>query len=85
MMKWLVVILTAIFTGLKLASVISWSWWLVWLPLLLYIGIPVAVLIFLGLFWSIKVIGVTVKTFWHSFGEEYKEGANNHADPKHED
>lgn len=78
-------VLTAVFVGLKLAAMISWSWWLVWLPLLLYIGIPVVALIFLALFWSIKVIGVMVKIFWHSFGEGYKEGANEHADSKHED
>ena len=37
-MKWLVIILTAMFTGAKLCGAISWSWWLVFTPLFLYFG-----------------------------------------------
>ena len=37
-MKWLVIILTAMFTGAKLAKAISWSWWLVFSPAIIYWG-----------------------------------------------
>lgn len=35
-MKYLVLVLEGIFVGLKLASVITWSWWLVFLPAIIY-------------------------------------------------
>lgn len=38
-MKWLMIILTAIFTIAKLMHVITWSWWLVLLPVWIYIGL----------------------------------------------
>lgn len=44
-MKWLVIILTAMFTGAKLAHVINWSWWLVLLPVWIYMGFMLLVLI----------------------------------------
>lgn len=37
-MKLLAIVLTAIFTAAKLMNIISWSWWLVLLPALIYIG-----------------------------------------------
>lgn len=37
-MKALMVILTAIFTGAKLAGAIHWSWWLVFAPVFIYCG-----------------------------------------------
>jgi len=40
-MKTLVVILTAMFTGAKLAGAIKWSWWLVFTPVWVYLGIGV--------------------------------------------
>lgn len=36
--------LTVLFVGLKLANIISWSWWLVFSPLIIQFGI-IAVLI----------------------------------------
>ncbi|MBB1079059.1 hypothetical protein H5S09_03750 [Limosilactobacillus sp. STM2_1] len=42
-MKALVVILTAMFTGAKLAGAIAWSWWLVFAPVWVYLGIGVAI------------------------------------------
>lgn len=35
-MKYFVLVLEGIFFGLKLASVITWSWWLVFLPAIIY-------------------------------------------------
>lgn len=48
-MKWLVIILTAMFTGAKLAKAISWSWLLVFSPVIAYYGI-ISILIALGWF-----------------------------------
>ena len=38
-MKWLVIILTAMFTGAKLAKASSWSWWIVLSPAIGYYGL----------------------------------------------
>lgn len=38
-------IMTTIFASLKLANVIAWSWWLVFTPLLVWLGLVVAILI----------------------------------------
>lgn len=35
-MKYFVLVLEGIFVGLRLASVITWSWWLVFLPAIIY-------------------------------------------------
>ncbi len=35
-MKWLAIVLTAIYTTAKLMSVVAWSWWLVLLPAIIY-------------------------------------------------
>lgn len=35
-MKYFALVLEGIFVGLKLASVITWSWWLVFLPAIIY-------------------------------------------------
>lgn len=40
-MQWLAIILTAIFTAAKLAGMITWSWWLVFLPAIILAGISV--------------------------------------------
>ena len=37
-MKWLMIILTALFTVAKLVGLITWSWWLVFLPALILVG-----------------------------------------------
>lgn len=38
-MKWLMIILTAMFVAAKLAGVVNWSWWLVFLPAIILAGI----------------------------------------------
>lgn len=51
-------LLTIAFIILKLCGVINWSWWLVLLPLIISIGLPIAIilLMFLGYFiWSLCV------------------------------
>lgn len=42
---WLALILTSIFTGAKLAGVISWSWWLVFTPLIVGVGLYIFILL----------------------------------------
>lgn len=37
-MKYFVLVLEGIFVGLRLASAITWSWWLVFLPVIIYFG-----------------------------------------------
>lgn len=38
-MKWLMIVLTAIFVMAKLINVITWSWWLVLIPVWIYLGV----------------------------------------------
>lgn len=38
-MQWLAIILTALFVAAKLVGLITWSWWLVFLPVLIYTGL----------------------------------------------
>ena len=38
-MQWLAIILTALFVAAKLVGLISWSWWLVFLPSIILAGI----------------------------------------------
>ena len=44
-MQWLAIILTAVFTAAKLVGVISWSWWLVFLPAIILAGISVLIFV----------------------------------------
>lgn len=44
-MKWLAIVLTAIFTTAKLMSVVTWSWWLVLLPVIIYIAYGIVLFI----------------------------------------
>ena len=44
-MKWLMIILTAMFVAAKLSGVVNWSWWLVLLPALIYIGFALLILL----------------------------------------
>lgn len=48
-MKWLIVILTALFTAAKLSGVIQWSWWLVFTPLIVYLAFYLLLFIGIGL------------------------------------
>jgi hypothetical protein len=38
-MQWLAIILTALFVAAKLVGLIAWSWWLVFLPAIILVGI----------------------------------------------
>lgn len=49
----LVIVLTGIFVVLQLCNVIAWSWWLVFLPVILYVGLSLLVFI-------IAAIGVLI-------------------------
>lgn len=40
-MQWLAIILTALFVAAKLTGLITWSWWLVFLPAIILAGISV--------------------------------------------
>ena len=44
-MKWLAIVLTAIFTTAKLMNIINWSWCLVLLPAWIYIGFILLILL----------------------------------------
>lgn len=48
-MSTLIAILTGIFTGAKLASAISWSWWIVFSPAIVYFGWIALVIAFIML------------------------------------
>jgi hypothetical protein len=71
-MKWLAIILTAIFTGAKLAKVISWSWWLVFSPVIIYYGLIIGIVVISLLVASIVqcVIGIRGKWNNESSGRE---------------
>ena len=45
------ILLTVIFACLKLAGVIDWSWWIVFLPILVPVGLVAIVLIVVLLLW----------------------------------
>lgn len=64
-MKWLAIFLTAMFTGAKLANAISWSWWLVFSPVLIYYGFWIA-------FWVVMAIISLTWSFIDGFKEEWK-------------
>ena len=49
-------VLTLIFVVLKLCGVINWSWWLVFLPTLIPLGILAIVLVLFGLFFAVAYI-----------------------------
>lgn len=42
-------LLTIAFVVLKLCGVINWSWWLVLLPLIISIGLPIAIILLVGI------------------------------------
>lgn len=44
-MKWLAIILTVLFVAFKLLGLITWSWWLVFTPVIVYCAIILVVLI----------------------------------------
>lgn len=44
---WLALLLTIVFVVLKLVGTIAWSWWLVFLPLIIYVALDIVALIVL--------------------------------------
>jgi len=44
-MRLLAILLTVLFVGLKLAGIITWGWFLVALPLILYITISIIIFV----------------------------------------
>lgn len=52
-MKWLVIILTAMFTGARLAGAINWDWLLVFSPAIIYVG-------FYAVVWIITLIALII-------------------------
>lgn len=58
-MKYLVMVLTAMFAGARLAGVITWSWWLVFSPLIIYYGL-----------WALLIVlAMTVSIVWQAIDE----------------
>jgi len=47
-------VLTVLFVVLKLAEVISWSWWLVFLPSIIWL-VPVTILLAMSLFLQVRI------------------------------
>ena len=62
-------ILGLIFITLKLTGVITWSWWLVLLPL--YLGVAILAAIFLGglALMALGIVVAVVTEFWLSRGK----------------
>lgn len=56
-MKWLAMVLTAIFIGAKLAHFINWSWWLVLAPAWIYAGL---IFFFFAIIGVIAIIAVAM-------------------------
>ena len=47
-------VMTFIFVVLKLTGVVTWSWWVVLLPSLIYFGLILVMMLFVGVFtWSV--------------------------------
>lgn len=44
---WLAILLTVVFVVLKLVGTIAWSWWLVFLPLIIYVALDILAIIVL--------------------------------------
>lgn len=54
-MKWLAIILTAMFAGARLAGAINWNWPLVFSPAIIYVG-------FYAVVWVILLIALII--YW---------------------
>lgn len=50
----LVTVLTVVFVCLKLSGVVDWSWWLVFLPLIIWLIVAVLVVLMVILLAAIK-------------------------------
>ena len=72
-MKWLVIILTAMFTGAKLAHAINWSWWLVFSPVIAYYGLIITFII-------LAMIVCLVMNVIDIFKRRFKNASSKHED-----
>ena len=54
-------LLTIAFVVLKLCGVISWSWWLVLLPLIISIGLPIAIVLIMLLVYFVCGLCVSIR------------------------
>lgn len=89
-MKWLAIILTAMFTGAKIAGAITWSWWLVMLPAIIVFGIPIVFGLVVILMWLLGLCAIGIKLVWITAKDSFmigfrdSEGINNESS-KHGD
>ena len=72
-MKWLVIIITAMFTGAKLAHAINWSWWLVFSPAIAYYGLIITFII-------MAMIVCLVMNVIDIFKRRFKNASSKHED-----
>ena len=84
-MKWLAIILTAMFSGAKIAGAITWSWWLVMLPAIIVFGGSAVMVVLLLIIGAIINLALVIKGFNHAAWEGFKEGWNQNAKSKHND
>lgn len=90
-MKWSAIILTAMFTGAKLAGAIAWSWWLVLLPAILVFGIPLVVCLLFYVIVISELIALFFGALWRGFKNGFAETwdkvrkEDNDESSKHED
>ena len=68
-------LLTIAFIVLKLCDIINWSWWLVFLPLIIAIGLPIAIilLVVLGCFVCGLCISARDKRVFKKRHKEFKQ------------
>ena len=62
----LIAILTGMFTGAKLAHAISWSWWLVFSPVIIYYGLVIGIVVISLLVASIVQCVIDVREKWNN-------------------
>lgn len=46
---------TLVFFILKLTAVIAWSWWFIFLPLLIWLGLVVLIFVFVGIIAALAI------------------------------
>ncbi len=70
-MKILMIILTAMFTAAKLCGTVTWPWWLVLAPVIIYVG-----------FWALLIlfgwIVCFIISFFGGFKTEYDKAKEKH-------
>ena len=72
-LRWLAIILSAMFAGAKLAGVIAWSWWLVMLPAILVFGLPIVIAVALFVAMLFAEAYLIVRDAWRGFKRGWHE------------